>query len=273
VKVHRLIDENSSKSNFILIIDQTGKVVSSPKSQRETGWLFDEMFAQQINGVIKRFHNEALESERTAYRIDTINKKKQLIGYATNEQTAWHALVVQDTREAFSPIRSLRTQSMLIGLLWVVVTTGVALLLTRSITRPLNQAVAMLADIAQGEGDLTARLEVKSKDEFGELSKLFNTFVEKLQRTIGQVANTATQVASTANGLSSISEQIATGLEESSTQADTVASATEEMSVTAQEIADNCTSAVEAADAATASAESGREVVRQTIDEMNEIAA
>ncbi|MEZ9706598.1 HAMP domain-containing protein, partial [Vibrio breoganii] len=64
-----------------------------------------------------------------------------------------------------------------------------------SIVKPIRQVVERLNDIASGEGDLTQRLEVKSQDEIGQLSKGFNLFLDKLQHTIKEVIHTTEQVA------------------------------------------------------------------------------
>lgn len=73
------------------------------------------------------------------------------------------------------------TKLMLISIiaLGIVVGIGLALFIAISITNQVNAAVAGLKDIAEGEGDLTKRLAVRSTDEVGELSKWFNTFLEK----------------------------------------------------------------------------------------------
>ena len=52
----------------------------------------------------------------------------------------------------------------------------------------------MLKDIAEGEGDLTKRLEVTTNNELGELARRFNTFIEKLQRIIQQIAGNASSL-------------------------------------------------------------------------------
>src|SRR5947209_18250369 len=58
--------------------------------------------------------------------------------------------------------------------------------LAHAIARPLGQTVGLLRDIAEGEGDLTRRLEVRSQDELGELARWFNTFIDKLRVIVGQ---------------------------------------------------------------------------------------
>jgi methyl-accepting chemotaxis protein len=146
------------------------------------------------------------------------------------------------------------------------------ILITKSITAPLHKLCDMLKDIAQGEGDLTKRLDDGSKDELGEVSRWFNLFVEKLHGIISQLSQATHQVASASSQLHSSSEQIATGAEEVAVQAGTVATASEEMSCTSNDIARNCGMAAEASRETADAAHSGAAVVQKTITGMNIIA-
>ncbi len=106
----------------------------------------------------------------------------------------------------------------------------VAICLKIIVTKPLNLTVSMIRDIAEGEGDLTKRLIIKSKDEIGELSKWFNLFVEKLQDIIKDVSQNSTVVNTSSTDLSEISSSMATGISNLSERSTTVASAANELS-------------------------------------------
>lgn len=140
------------------------------------------------------------------------------------------------------------------------------------IVRPLRNVVASLHDIADGEGDLTKRIAVTREDESGDLASSFNTFVEKLQGIIGQVAQNATMVAASASQVESASRQMANGADHVADQAGTVATASEEMAATSVEIAGNCVSLAEGANQASATARTGAAVVQETVSVMNRIA-
>jgi methyl-accepting chemotaxis protein len=99
-----------------------------------------------------------------------------------------------------------------------------------SISKPIDRTVGMLKDIAQGEGDLTKRIEVSSKDEVGNLAEYFNLFVQKLQEMIRNIAASTTTLSGASEELSSTSTEMAASAEEMSTQASTVATAAEELS-------------------------------------------
>jgi len=154
----------------------------------------------------------------------------------------------------------------------ILIAIGSAILITRGITAPLGRMREMIKDIAQGEGDLTKRLNESSKDELGETCRWFNVFVDKLQGIIGQVAQTTHQVASASLQLHKTADQMATGAEEVAAQVSTVATAGEEMSATSSDIAQNCQLAAEGSQQASAAALSGASVVDDTIVVMRSIA-
>ena len=73
-----------------------------------------------------------------------------------------------------------------------------AVFITRNITNALRGVIDMIKDIAEGEGDLTKRVDVASKDEIGELAGWFNKFVEKLHDVICEVKNNTNEVEAAA---------------------------------------------------------------------------
>ncbi|AJE04364.1 methyl-accepting chemotaxis protein [Geobacter pickeringii] len=140
------------------------------------------------------------------------------------------------------------------------------------IVRPLRHVVVSLNDIAEGEGDLTRRIAVQREDESGTLARSFNTFVEKLQGIIGQVAQNAAQVAAAAGQVQAASQHMADGAEQVAGQAGSVATASEEMAATSMEIARNCVTLADGSQTASRSAESGATVVLETVSVMGRIA-
>jgi methyl-accepting chemotaxis protein len=163
-------------------------------------------------------------------------------------------------------------QILIIGLIGVLLQAGLATWLIRQVLKPINAMVALLKDVAEGEGDLTKRLDTSSKDEIAEASSWFNQFIEKIQVIISQVSNNSTQLASAATQLHATSEQIATGAEEVACQTSTVATASEEMAATSGDIAQTCHHAADSAKLASNAAESGSAVVQSTVLGMQKIA-
>ncbi len=122
----------------------------------------------------------------------------------------------------------------LIVTLTVVMLTS---LVGRSISKSLNLTLARLKDIARGEGDLTVRLEIRSRDELEELANWFNIFIENLQNLIRDIADNAKILNTFASDMFSISSLMSSGADEVSEKSGSVASGAEQMSFNISTIA------------------------------------
>jgi methyl-accepting chemotaxis protein len=139
------------------------------------------------------------------------------------------------------------------------------------ITRPLQVLTRVMEDISLGEGDLTRRLEVQSRDEIGQLATAFNRFVERIHQSIREVSSAAIGVNEVAKRVLLASNSSMSNLDEQSTRTNSVAAAINELGAAAQEIASNASNASQQASAARQQAEDGRQVVERTIQVMNEL--
>jgi methyl-accepting chemotaxis protein len=142
---------------------------------------------------------------------------------------------------------------------------------TRSITRPVNVAVATMKDIADGEGDLTARLDASGRDEIGQLAAAFNQFVGKIQEVIRQAVTTADQVAAASQQLSAAGEQLSSGAQEQASSLEETAASLEEITGTVKQNADNARQANQLAAGSRDTAEKGGQVVSEAVVAMGEI--
>jgi methyl-accepting chemotaxis protein len=127
---------------------------------------------------------------------------------------------------------SARASTVMVGAGGVAVLLGVLLswLLIRSITRPLAALNARLAEIADGDGDLTQRIADASRDEVGQAAGGFNRFADRMQGLVAEVAASARRVADSAEELSAVSAELAGGAEETSAQAGAVSASAEDVS-------------------------------------------
>ena len=154
----------------------------------------------------------------------------------------------------------------------VIVGVGLAFGIARSILRPVRSLAASLREIADGDGDLTARVNVKSTDEIGVLATNFNRFVENLHGIIGEVRSATESVAGASAEIAASAEEMATGLNQQEQQSQAVAAAVEEMSQSVREVARKSSDAASAATQSKGAAETGGSVVGQTVSEMRAIA-
>lgn len=119
----------------------------------------------------------------------------------------------------------------------ILISTLVYFVLTFKIVNPITTMNNILLDISQGEGDLTKRLTVLTKDEIGETAKYFNAFLIKLNGLMLQIKNIALSFGEKSSTLASTTEELSANNIEITAQISAVATAVDEMSVTVQEIA------------------------------------
>ncbi|MNP00826.1 Methyl-accepting chemotaxis protein PctC [compost metagenome] len=142
----------------------------------------------------------------------------------------------------------------------------------RGIAKPLRQMVAMLDDIAQGEGDLTRRLVSGRTDETGAIATGFNTFLSKLQMMISQVVNSVQKVSDSSEHTAYIAVRTNSGVQKQMAGIDLVATAVQEMTATAQNVAQNAAHAAQAANHADQAASQGMHIVQQTSHSISALA-
>jgi methyl-accepting chemotaxis protein len=123
---------------------------------------------------------------------------------------------------------------MIFGILLLIAATfGIV----RSILHPLNKLDAALADIAEGEGDLTVRLDDSAKDELGSVARGFNAFVEKIRSAIAAIGNSATGLAGASEELSVVSREMGAAADKAAEQSASVASAADQVSMNVSTVA------------------------------------
>ncbi|MDH1441210.1 methyl-accepting chemotaxis protein [Pseudomonas sp. GD03721] len=132
-----------------------------------------------------------------------------------------------------------------VGLLLVLAL--LSLPLAASITKPVQLIKSKLDDMAAGEGDLTQRLPVTSRDELGELATSFNAFVAKIHALVQQVSVTTDQLFGLVGGVSSQAQRSEQAMAAQRHETDQVATAINEMSAAAHEVAQSAQRAAEAA--------------------------
>jgi methyl-accepting chemotaxis protein len=248
--------------------------LTSQKS-RDLAEVFNRERIKYVKEGLEPSINAVLADDyREAYRItfDVINPTIQKANKAM-EALMQHE--VDLAKEAYSASQKQYSLflAIIIGSILIAFGTGVtaALMIVGSIGR----STAMLKDTATqlASGNLVVRANVASQDELGVIGNSFNQIADTLQSAMQQIRSCSDELTSAAVELRENAEHIASGAENVAAQAATVATAGEEMAATSNDIASNCSMAVESANRAGITATSGAEVVRKTVDGMSRIAA
>nr|WP_122690950.1 methyl-accepting chemotaxis protein [Pseudomonas viridiflava] len=166
-----------------------------------------------------------------------------------------------------------QARSLQIGCILLVLVLGIlaAVIITRQITRPLQETLAIVDRIASG--DLTHNEVVTRRDELGVLQQGIQRMGATLRDLISGIRDGVTQIASAAEELSAVTEQTSAGVNSQKVETDQVATAMHEMSATVHEVARNAEQASVAAADADKEARAGDKVVGEAIGQIERLAA
>lgn len=220
---HLISDRKIGTTGYGYMLDESGLLIIHPVEK-----YILKLNAHDLKGLeifVKKIFSG--DSGVEQYVFEGAHK---IAGYAPVGLNGWYIATTQNSEEFMIPVNSIRNSALMIGTLALFVAVAVFLLMASTILKPVNSAVAGLKDIATGDGDLTMRLAVSSKDEIGELARWFNTFIEKLQVIIRQIAENSRQVDESSTALFAIAVELSSGADTTASKANSVATSAEEMS-------------------------------------------
>ena len=236
----------------------------------------DEHFASTRQGELRQLESTLVQyrSAVQAFKLataDVVQARKEMTDQgATIVSLSEQLYQIQlDRRDAESAqARTLQLVSTLLALLVGIIA---AVVITRQITRPLRETLAVVERIAGG--DLSQNVIVTRRDELGVLQQGIARMGVTLRDLISGIRDGVTQIASAAEELSAVTEQTSAGVNSQKVETDQVATAMHEMTATVQEVARNAEEASQAAAAADGEARAGDQVVSEAIAQIERLAS
>ncbi len=114
----------------------------------------------------------------------------------------WSVLIRVDKREANQAIEKILIEMFAVLIASILLIVVIGIILSKIFAKPIVNVARMMREISQGDGDLTARLSVNSRDEIGQLSMAFNDFVSQLQEVVKSVSVNGEEIDRSAEHLS-----------------------------------------------------------------------
>jgi len=213
-------DIQIGETGYVMLLHKTGLVLADPAQQSNNNKLLDDV---GLGGL-----KEAVSTNHAEFQL-TLRDKEYRVNSLHSTTTDWvivglieEAELAETAKSTVLTVIGITTVSMLVVVL-------LAALISVKVTKPIKEIVAGLKDIAEGEGDLTKRLTIKTKDEIGELASWFNVFLDKLQVLIKDAFSNAQGVDSSSNTLLSVATKLAENTGDTSARANAVALSSEDM--------------------------------------------
>ncbi|TPG81188.1 methyl-accepting chemotaxis protein [Pseudomonas mandelii] len=166
------------------------------------------------------------------------------------------------------------TSRMIVSLfiaLAALATVGLAMLLTRSIVKPLSEALHAAENVARG--DLTRPIETHGNDEVSRLLKALATMQRNLRETLQGISGSAAQLATAADELNAVTLDSTQNLQQQNNEIEQAATAVTEMTTAVEEVARNAVSTSDATRQSSESAHAGQERVSETVTAIGALAS
>ncbi|CZF80768.1 methyl-accepting chemotaxis protein [Grimontia marina] len=248
-----------NNAGYAFLMDVDGNIISHPDSS-----LNGENIEKLFDGGLLEF-NHRLTPAKVAgeavftvfYPLDNIYGKNWLIGAVLSES------------KVLAQVTQLGWTAMVATLLSTLL-CSIALILTLSRQlKPLTLLRSSLSEINNGEGDLTKRIHVNRKDEFGHLSTEFNTFLSYLQKLVKQIKDISVEVKNNTDYTSRSAVDSSRRAQEQLHELNKLTSAMENMLEIAGSVSDNAKQASDSAEVADKAAQRGSEVVSHTVESIS----
>lgn len=250
------------QSGFVYLVDAKGQV----QLHQDTS----HIGSANIASLYPQSDTQSLLSKSEFKLIRTeIDGESVLVASSYLASMDWYVIAQVPESEVFALLEESAYQILIWTILIAAAFIGLAVVVAASVSQPIAKVANMLQDIGQGEGDLRQRLPVDGNDELAQLAQGFNSFIEKIQRSIIEVTDTSVQLSHAAK---EVAEQAQQTLDDSLLQKDQtmmVVAAINEMGATVHEIAGNAAQAADSAKEADRESKSGQDVVGHARDTIN----
>ncbi len=249
--------------------------VISPKfsgQKQQMAQQFQDYYSQ-AKALSAGMINETLNFEKLPEMGKSMNSAFEKVTTTVkrfNEQNV--AQFQSDISTANESAQDLVTTGYVMGFVTIFLLFGAAVPIISGITSSLASVIDSLRDLAEGEGDLTVRLNAKTKDEIGDLVRIFNRFIEKLQITIKQVVDLALPLSEMASTVSTTAEETNNTTMVQQQGAQNAKAAVESLNVSVHSVADNAAQAASAATETSQVSSQGADVVEQTVSTIHQLA-
>ena len=263
-------EKNNSLSEFVkeyeLIHHELLAIVTETAAQNNIDSFnkFDSSFRETLDQV-KLSDQLIIESENLANKFSELNLILSKVLDDINlslkkESDSVNENVISDAGNFIWVVLVVSVIGLIISLLF-------GFLVRRSITNPVDKLVDTAKDIAEGEGDLTKRIQVVDEDELGILSNWFNTFLRKLNDIIIQVKHDAHQINQVSQEMAAGNMDLSSRTHQQSASLEETASSMEEINSIVQNSAEESKNANTLTKNAQQSVEKSRKQLLDTVDD------
>lgn len=177
----------------------------------------------------------------------------------------WFIYVGIDESVMHADLEAELFQTTITSMMVILLAVAIILMVLNRLYKPILALKDTVLDLSMGTGDLTRRLDIKSKDDLGQIASGINTFIGNLQSMMHEVAQTTLDTSARVTELATQSEQNSGVLQSHFDETNQIVTAIHEMSVTAETVARHASQALTHTQNATAQADVSKDVVSKAV--------
>jgi methyl-accepting chemotaxis protein len=259
--VKMLSEFRIEQSGFVFLIDDNGNAKFHKDYQESQTVSLSEIYTPETANLL-------LNSTDFHHKIVEINGEKQILASSYISSMGWYVIIQVPYDEVFAGLKESQRNIMFLTLAVILFSIVVTLLMTNSISQPINQLAALFQKMGAGEANLSIRLPEDGKKELAQVAVGYNAFVQKLETIFQHILQDSTKLNNVAEQLKSKVESTTEGIEKNLENTLHIAAALAEVSITVQDVASN---AAETSDAAASIQENATEVKRTIVSAQDDI--
>ncbi|WP_396586722.1 methyl-accepting chemotaxis protein [Bermanella sp. R86510] len=247
---------------YLILVEDTGKILADPanpdnnfKSPSEIGPDYERLISSDGLTEVE------------------LNGRAWFARSYTSEQTGWKFIGLKPAGEVFAASNRLEASILAVSVVLVIIFISIGFWMTNIISRPIQRVTANMQEVAQGEGDLTKRMHIKSQDETGKMASAFNQFIEIVHKLVKEIKDGAVDVKEQAELADGLSDKVGQSADMQVRSIEQVSTAFNEMVATSNEVAKNCSETASAADESQRYVEEGQRYIESTSTSVHSLEA
>jgi methyl-accepting chemotaxis protein len=247
---------------YVILVEETGRVLADSAVPDNNFKILSE-----INDDYKRL---ATTSDFTEVELAG---RSWFASVHTSPVIGWKFIGLKPTSEVFAATNVLELSMLIISIVLVVAFICLGYWMTGIITKPMQRVTEGMDEVAQGEGDLTKRMMIKSNDETGLMAKAFNQFISIVHTLVTEIRDSASGVKEQADQANELSNRLDTIANQQVKAIEQVSTAFDEMVATSNEVAKNCGETATAADESQKYVQEGQGFIEGTARSVDSLVA
>ncbi len=265
--IEEVLNVTIDNDGFTFLVDGNNNIVAYQ----------DEKLSQkpltELNPLLNQTNIANLVSDQSLSTITWPNQGDKLIYVANIPSTDWSLGIVVDETLAYASVtEQVRFTAIASIVLYILIASISTYVITR-LLKPLQTLSVALNDLAQGEGDLTQRIEIRRMDEIGEVANHVNHFLSHMQEMVSSIITHSRELAKQAEESNQLSIQSSQQVEAQQNDVNQIATAIHEMSATACQVASHAEMTATASQGSATACEDGSKVIEKNRDAIVELAS